>query len=183
MGLTGGVFNLAYLNMARVDTNIADLLEAIQEKLIEDIDRLNESNCIISQRDQAPQMTTGQTLVQISIGAIPFEEALWHGGERFQVTGSVTLGITVFNTMALDQPSHDKDLLLDKDRGLLPWVDEILNVLAAFEPENKDADRLLREPLQPLGISEPAHRPEAAQEHDRGIVDVNFLMTFDWDLS
>ena len=168
--------------MARLDTNIADLLEKVQEELIENIDLLNDSNCIISQRDQPPQMTTGQTLVQISIGAIPFEEALWHGGGRFQLTGSCTLGITIFNTMALDQPSHDKDLMLDKDLGLMPWADEILFVMAAFEATNRDGDELLREPLQPLGISEPTHRPEAGQEHDRGVADVNFLMTFDWDL-
>lgn len=165
-----------------VDSRIEDILRAVQARLINKLDLLNNSNCIVSQRTQPPKLTTGQVVMQVSLGAIPFDEDLWHGGGRDQVVGRARVVISIYSRIATDQSGHGERMMFDDTRGLLPLRHRVLDALADFKPLNKKDEELVREGLQPLGVSEGEHRQEQGENAEVGLIDVTFQATYDEEL-
>lgn len=164
--------------MARIDSTLEKILLATQSKLLRSIDELRPETCVVTVVPDAAVPPVAQDLYcTISPTAGSFDESLFDGGGREQTALDGGLVVKVFSAIQLDQPGQDSVMLLDRSRGVLRKLHEVLGALAGYLPVDDDGNELTRNPLIPA---------EYSFSHDGrrwGAVQVSFRLEFDWDLS
>lgn len=160
------------------DSTFDAILNSVRDKLLKSIDELAPETCVITINPDAAALPVSQELYcTVSPTSGSFDESLFDGGGREQTSLEGGIVVKCFSMLQLDQPGQDSVMLIDRSRGVMRKLHEILAALAGFMPVSADGlDTLARNPLIPATY---------AFSHDGrrwGAVEVAFRLSFDWDL-
>ena len=171
--------------MARIDTTQSDAILAILEHF-RSFHSLDNSQAYLGLFPDAPIIPHGGTdWYMLSPGDGQFDEGLFDGGGEDQCNEQSTLTVTGYCRTHLDPTDRDDALLTDSTTGLLEAKRKILRALAGKDVTLSGGDTFLRELLTPIRASAPT----AGKLEGEGLgvtlafTSVDFLCSFDWDLS
>ena len=167
--------------MAWAQTDQADVLTAIRDRLISQIEDLNESTCFITLEPVPPMVgSVGGEFVTVCPDNGQFADGVFEGaGEAFlEEDGGVI--VSAFARIRLDRNERAEYALTEASRGLLKvWKPAILKALSGQQLTDAGGNDILDNLLQPAGFS----KPKIAPESDLIGFSLHFNTDFDWDLS
>ena len=171
--------------MARIDTDLATVLTAIVNRLIDQVilpdgeTALSDSTCFLWIDDgEDPAPASGDTFVTVEVDGGNFDEALFIGGSTHQVTDDTAVMVTVWSQSRLDPAMRDKEFLTNS-LSVMPMFQKVLKALSGHDLVIDVAgDLCLRELIRPAGRGAPRKRGDS-----QGLISLRFAVSFDWDLT
>lgn len=163
--------------MARVASTQAEVLEAIVERLISQIEQLADNTCFLSLTPEPPVNVSQNLFVTVAPLAGTFGEGEFEGGGENVTFERAGVVVTIFSAIKLDRVAHAAEILLDKNRGLLEWKRKILRTLAGHDPTVEGGDETLTELVTPLDSSPITYDGKHAR------LMLTFSTDIDWDLT
>ncbi len=161
----------------RIDIVEAEVFRLIVERL-RTVLILTEERCYETTEPlNAPQMPTGgDYFLSVSPGDSIFDEELAIGGQTNEI-GTAT--VTYYSRIKLDRTMHDKEILRNVTRGLLPIKKKVLKTLQLHDLLDDSSKPFLRQFLMAVR----SHRSKYDVDECLGWGGLDFKVSFDWDLS
>ena len=164
--------------MARAQKKLHEILPAIIDRLRDQIDWANESNCFFSLNSRAkPNHDPGGIWLTVSPGGGKFDEQAFAGAGREAMITDTNFTVTAHSPVALDERGHDLEFLVHESLGVIRAMDDVLEALAGHDLSD-GTDELTREPIYPNGWEEPERQTEWL-----GRLGMVFALKFDWRLA
>lgn len=163
-----------------VDAKLADVLDAVVLRL-RTILVLNERTCFLYLRraGMPPPAAPDDIFLTVEPDGGQFDEGMLIGGDRAQATVKTGVAITIHSNVMLDAAMHDARVLSHASRGMLIFLDKILDALTGHELLLASGEPCLRELMAPQGWNKP-DRPDPTDK--RAELTVVFGLEFDWKL-
>jgi hypothetical protein len=166
--------------MSRVDTEQADVLDAIVARLLDQIDSLSDKNCFISLLPNPPYKCPDNLFVTVSPTAGTFPAEFLDGGGQNQCVEATGVLVTIFSRYMASRPGQDRETLSDQTRGVLRLKRLILKALTDHDLQF-GGNLILRDPILPTdsGNTDPVEQP------GQNLVQLplKFALAFDWNLT
>lgn len=164
--------------MARVDTDILSVLEAVVAHLRTDLS-MTEANCFwsLEYRDEDVPPTAPNQFMVLQPDGGTFDNSLFEGGGINQLMADTGLTVKLYTLFQLDRGGRDQQALFHT-KGVLTMLDNVVRSLTGLDPNLPVGDTTygLRKFVQPAGWSAPRRL-----ENGRGVaLDVAFNLSFDW---
>ena len=180
----------------RVDVNQGQVLESFRDSLRLACG-LTERNCYLS-LDPPGQLSAipgGEVWVTLTPGEGVFvdgEQATGtdtDGNAVSNVTEELSVTVTIYTRIRLDEAGHDEILILDTDRGLYDLKRRVLHAMISrdlqlpseVEGEGSPFLRVLTRVVHASAPTVTVHRNDATLTV--GFMTLSFALTFDWDLT
>jgi hypothetical protein len=163
-----------------VDAKLADVLDAVVLRLRTAV-VLNERTCFLYIRrpGMPPPAAPDDIFLTVEPDGGQFDAGLLVGGDREQATVKTGVAITIHSNVMLDAAMHDARVLSDSARGMLIFLDRILDALVGHNLLLASGNPCLRELMVPQGWNKP-DRPDPTDK--RAELTVVFALEFDWNL-
>lgn len=163
----------------RVDTDQADILDAVVARLINQIDRLNDKTCFPTMDDkEPPYKPADEVFVAVCPTGGTFPEEFTDGGGAHQCTEYSGVIVTIWSRIHTDRAGRDREALANFTRGLFRLKKLILKALCSHDL-TFNGDWILRNMIAPK-ISGP---PDRVGEEGLSKIPINFSTDFDWNLT
>jgi len=166
--------------VARTSAQPSELLTALVAKLRTDLD-LGERQCYQTWEPEVPPKIQrgGDYAVSVAFGEGSFDQSLFDGGGRGQLTEDMAILVTAYSRVRLDSTDVAEQAFHETERGLFILARKIVKVFAAYDPEPAAGRTCLRELLRPVRIG----RPIVDKESSLGSISLQFIASWDWDLT
>jgi hypothetical protein len=179
--------------MGRIDIDQATVLQAVIDRLQAAL-KLSDRQCYPTARPQdVPAVPIGgDYFVTVSPGGGTFDlEEQVPGVAATELTaaiaGNVTessdVTVTAYSRIKTDSTGHDRDMLMDATRGLLPIKKAILSAMCGQDLEDADGNTFLRQLIYAQGCSAPDIVQLPGSEATYGRLSIMFGVSWDWDLT
>lgn len=162
----------------RVDTEQADVLDAICAQLITSIPALSTKNTFISILPVPPQLPADNLFLTVSPTGGNFPEEFTAGGGQWQCTEDAGVIVAIFSRYQADRPGHERDLLSEFTRGILRMKKLVLKALVGQDP-TWNTNFILRNLLAP----QTAGAPDYVGDEQLVQVPLKFQTIYDWNLT
>jgi hypothetical protein len=170
--------------MVRDYAEQADILEAIQERIVDKFPEFNlDSNCFVSDVPEPMVVPPSDVWCVIAPGDGNFDEGYQVGGGHEQVTEDATVIVAIGAQYAIDESGKLQRALLGRERGTIrEYKREFLRILLKeWEPERANQQLLRNSMLYVVHASRPY-----LQKTEAGItwvrMELIFQTMFDWEL-
>lgn len=164
-------------------TTHATVLLAVVQALRDGIEELaGESRCFLSDTAQPGTAIHENVFCTVSTADGSYESAPMVGAGSVGVLESAGIRVTVWSRMQLDRLEHSAWTLTESTRGLLPWKQRLLAILAGVQLYDRSGAvpvPLLIAPLAPLRSMHPSLPSSHDSFHSFSLL---FQATFLWDL-
>lgn len=155
-----------------------EILTAIVERIRDQVPELNGvGRCYLSlHNNKAAPPASGDFFCVVSPLSGVFQPEFFEGGGQQQLMVESSIVVRIFSTAQVDPAFQDAIFLTSATRGILSIASKVLRALAAWTPL-VDGDEATRDPLAP-------HK-YVMSRNDRnfGAIDLEFKVTFDWNLA
>ena len=175
--------------MAREFAAQSDVLEAIQSRLVDQIDELTDSNCFVTDHPYHATIPHGDVIGTVCPGPGTFDQGMFAGAGFEQIKEETVVIVTVFIRQMADREGEATQLFNNANRGLFRifkpailkslLIDDSSGTRVAWEPVKNGAG-LLRDQIAPLSTAfEPLQTSDGV---DWAGMSVRFSTSFDWEL-
>ena len=169
--------------MARTDTQRSDVLDAVVNRLIDQVPQCTDKTCFVSILPNPPYYPPDDQFVTVSPTAGRFVEELLDGGGQNQCTEDTGVLVSLFSRYVATQAGHDRDALNDFTRGILNLKRSVLKALVDFDLQF-GGNLILRSLMQPTDAGPPEPITEGSGQGGRMVqVTLRFKTEFDWNLT
>ena len=163
-----------------MNTDQSTIINAVLKRLITEVAELNESNCVIPEDDDSPQIPRQSSiLVAVSPMGGQFDDGWFEGGAADQCHEHSGVLVTVWSQIKLDTPGRRTSAMLEINRGLMPWKKKILKALAGHRLLDDNGNELLTELMAPRD----SRFPRRSSDGECVGVAISFATDFLWDLT
>lgn len=160
------------------DTDQAEILQAVIDRLIDRVEWLNQTTCVPSLDTDPPVTIQHDRFATVAPTAGQFDREAFDGGGRQQTWENAGVVVTVFTRVKLDPQGRDSQRLLNAVRGLFRLKHDVLDALSGHDLSNPSGELIVRNLLYPIDAGNP--------EHDRkeglGRLSITFGVDFAWKL-
>lgn len=163
---------------AHTVAKLEDILQAIVERIIDQVAGFTEANCYLSiDPNSTPEPNPGQFVCVVAPTSGAFDEAKYDGGGEDQATINGGVVVKLHSPLQLDQPHRDGEFLRHTTLGVLRiWREIVKSLIWPWQLQIGDDDGT-RDPLIPADYTfERRSRKLAAIEQ-------TFKVNFDLDLT
>lgn len=157
----------------RVNTDIATILEAVQQKVIDDgiFDAV-----YISLQPQPLKYPPSDQYVIITPGRQPLDQGSTAGGGRDYNFVKGDLVLTIWSRLILDEVPRDNSYLTNVSLGALRKLKCCINSFQMFDPTNLNEDYILGEPMRFKAIEVPEKTGIPGWGYCAGVWEMNYTL-------
>jgi hypothetical protein len=163
--------------VARIDSNLDDILNAVVTRLIDQLSDASSSNCYVSDDPDSLPPNPGDWVYVVSPSPSGRFSELFEGGGVNQAEVITVIVVTIHSTSQNDEAGRADNFFRQADRGLLPKTRLAFKALAGHDLQDGSANELLNEPMHPADYT--WLRPDRS----RGSNQLGFQIKFDMDLT
>ena len=164
--------------MARIDTDLAEVLQAVVSRLIDQIDGFTPATCFLALHpEDVPHSKIGDIFCAVFPAQGTFDEGMFDGGGENQVCSNTEFVVKIYSALQTDEDGHATEFLTNATLGVIAKMKQVLLALAGHDLTNEDGDTFLRD------LPCPGKYAFERADKKAGSVELTFKISFDWDLS
>jgi len=163
---------------AHTSAKLEDILQAVVDRLIDQVAGFSDANCYLSiNPDATPEPNPGDYICVVAPTGGMFDENAYHGGGEGQCTINSGILVKLHSPIQLDQPHRDAEFLKHASLGVLAKWRLIVKALLWPWQLQIDGNDGTRDPLI------PAEYTLSRRDRRLGAIEQVFKANFDLDLS
>lgn len=162
--------------MAYTDVRLATVMTRLIARLQTSLSGTDANVFLVDDRRRLPLSPPGIPTYAVSFAGAEFDEGMFDGGGRNQlVANPATVYVSIWSRVQRDEEGHAGIKLTDATEGLLTLCHNVLDSLAGHMLLDGSGNEILREPIIPGGIEEPAD-----MSRDLSVIHLRFRLAHDW---
>ena len=159
--------------MAREPNTQLEVLSAVVEALLDEIDDLTRSTCVVSHYPQVPPGSSSNVFVTVT----PMEGSFEPQDHHSAIIENAGVVVTVWSAIK-GRAGRGEQELMDETRGVLDWKRRILRVLCGRDLSVEGSN-----PLASLMFPLNSGRPEVDFDSGRVSLMMSFSTDIWWDIT
>ena len=161
--------------MARTKGNPVDILKAIVDRLVDQVEECNDMTCYLALSPDAVAQSAGDFTFVVAPLSGTFDQGYIEGGGQEQMKVDSGIVVKIHSDSHLDHVARDTAFLTAHGQNVLDVARRVLKALSCWSPV-KDQNHITRDPLTPTSFV------LAKSQSGLGAIEIDFACCFDWDL-